>query len=311
MDILLLKISRYNYKNILISNVQMLTIIAAFKFEVCGFLKNMDVRIRIRTGGITIFYGNLTIIPALVILTGIGKKNALNAARLLENFINGQPPGIDNNEIKKLLSFMKPEQMIRDNVVILTGICGAISGKLEVGEVVCYRKIKNPGQGAEFRDIDPLTTNNDLITENNSFPYVNILKDLQLRKVTCCNVGRVICSIEEKADILSASGAEVIDMESYWLAGRLCMLDIPLIFIKVISDSIYNHLPDCFQRLSSNRSPAGSFLSFTGSALLSLFKKEQRNLLIGAVRNLKIARKKLTCVQNKVISNLIRYSKNS
>ncbi|HEY9907780.1 MAG TPA: hypothetical protein V6D18_09225 [Thermosynechococcaceae cyanobacterium] len=113
--------------------------------------------------------------------------------------------------------------------VLVLGLCGSLSPRLSVGDVVLYRSLSTV----------------PLHLPTSGTPHL----------VTGLTLDRVLSSAAEKRE-LGASGADVVDMEGQAILEVLNSLDIPVTMLRVVSDDCHYDLPDLSQAVS----PEGNLL---------------------------------------------------
>lgn len=121
------------------------------------------------------------------------------------------------------------ENLIREKLirmVINAGTAGALDNLLTINDIVFPRGFVKAG-GKELAV-------SDLLCE-----YAPIVDDLPgdwRRQVLYTSVTAVTSALE-KNDIIAKTGAQLVDMEAYWLAALCQELSIPFCSLKVISDN--------------------------------------------------------------------------
>lgn len=121
------------------------------------------------------------------------------------------------------------ENLIREKsirMVINAGTAGALDNSITINDIVFPRGfVKSGGKGLSV---------SDLLGE-----YASIMDDLPgdwSRRILYTS-GTAVTSAEEKNDIIAKTGAQLVDMEAYWLAVFCRKLSIPFCSLKVISDN--------------------------------------------------------------------------
>jgi adenosylhomocysteine nucleosidase len=191
----------------------MFCIFAALEAEIRGLKKRIIItRTRIRQD-CRISEGRLAGNSVLLILTGIGEKRAKAAAQyVLENF-----------PVDALVS---------------SGFAGALNDKLNVGDIAIYNHLLCQCTREDFADgalqVDPA-----------------LLKQCTKSARECgvpglikqgISISRVCAAPREKAKLGRDSGADVVDMESFWICQIAAERNVPFIAVRAISDSLEDDL---------------------------------------------------------------------
>lgn len=148
--------------------------------------------------------------------------------------------------------FFKPQ-----SPVLVLGLCGSLSPRLSVGDVVLYRSLS------------PVP----LHLRTSGTPHL----------VTGLTVDRVLSSATEKRQ-LGTSGADVVDMEGQAILEVLSSLHIPVTMLRVVSDDCHYDLPDLSQAVS----PEGNLLP--GRMAIAMAQKPiaALRLIRGSLQALKV-----------------------
>ncbi|MSR65631.1 MAG: hypothetical protein EXS18_07615 [Verrucomicrobiae bacterium] len=138
-----------------------------------------------------------------LICSGVGPRNAERATR-------------------KLLAAFKP------TLVISTGVAGALSPSLRIGDVIVAAEVVDDSSGQRFA----CTRHSALSTQHSAL----------------LSVSHMITSAAEKKTLGQKSGAIAVDMESAAIA-RLCLEHgVPFAAIRAISDTAEEVLPEAVTR---------------------------------------------------------------
>ena len=201
----------------------MLAIIGALREELAGIRKRMDVSEVSLLENYPVCKGNYRGKNILLVQTGMGRERAEAATRLL----------LDSYPVSLLISL---------------GFSGALSSELKVGDIViCSRlygahgdtSVKLPG--TYYSDNAPV------------FLISQALKGAAIgfRHGASVTVARPVQLPEAKLALGKAFDAEVVDMESYWIAEIASGKHIPFIAIRAISDKAHDCLPPFDRILTS------------------------------------------------------------
>lgn len=118
--------------------------------------------------------------------------------------------------------------------VLLLGLCGSLTHRQQVGEVVIYD-----------RCIDQTQVNEKLLQPCD--PGLTQWASQRLgssRSVIALSSDRVIHQAREKQRLAQAYGAEVVDMEGAAALQVLAEAGIPVVMVRVVSDDCDHDLPD-------------------------------------------------------------------
>jgi len=206
----------------------MLAIIGALKEELAGIRKRMDVREVSLLANYLVCEGNYRGKDVLLVQTGMGKEKAEAATRLV----------LESYHVSLLVSL---------------GFSGALSPELKVGDIViCSRLYGTHGETSEklpsiyYSDNTPVS----LISQTLKSSAIGF------RHGASVTVAKPVNLPESKLALGKAFEAEVVDMESYWIAEIATVKHIPFIAIRAISDTVHDSLPP-FDRILS---PQGKFM---------------------------------------------------
>ena len=128
--------------------------------------------------------------------------------------------------------------------VLLMGICGSLSPRYSVGDVVLY-------ENCVYKSADNLLVN-ECDRAFTDFLYANISHPLS--KVSSLTRDRLISLASEKQDLGKIYNADVVDMEGFPALKILNEAGFAVAMLRVISDDCQQDIPD----LSTAFSPDGS-----------------------------------------------------
>ncbi len=258
----------------------MLIVFGALKIELIPILRSIHIYNIRKTGKTVIYKGFKGSRPVTIIKTGMGTKNAKEAAEFFkENYSkyikSGSVGPCDNTEI------------------LMIGFCGAAARDIEVGDAVIYNSIKNIGYSnkkgfflngslelKKDKSVKLLIKNDPLYATGGSFP-------------------EVITAPAIKKRLNSEFGIQAIDMESYWIGETVCGMDLPFSCIRVVSDGAEDILPAYFGSTAGIKMAINIMLSF----LRSIFYRKEFMANKRALKNLKKANLKLAEVSARLISS--------
>lgn len=256
----------------------MLIIFGALKVEISGLVKIISVECIDVKGGITIYKGSINSKSVLLVETGMGKKNAQKAAKLIvENYLG------DNSVVRKIL---------------VIGFCGATSRNLQIGDVVLYKSVKD----LEHIDFSNIFAGADInfydLYDSLDIDCSKCIKDkYKLLKVNGGTVSKVIVNSELKKAIGSKFGVQAIDTETYWIGKKVIENNLPFCCIRSVSDCVYENIPDFFVNFFGK-----SILHNIFNLLFLVIKSPKKIFQITkTVKNVKKAKDNLTAAIRKII----------
>jgi len=134
--------------------------------------------------------------------------------------------------------------------LVSIGFAGALVPGLKVADILLCRELAcaDSAHTGLLRHSDP--------------GILSLAKDAVGARVGRLRVGRAVTvekvasRSEEKKALGEAFGAQVADMESYWLAGRAAARGVPFLAVRAVSDALAQTLPPFDQYLS----PEGGWL---------------------------------------------------
>jgi len=248
-------------------------IFGALKFEISGLIKMMAVERIDRNGAATIYKGRISGREVLLVETGMGKRNAQKAAKLIvKNYLEG------SSISKRALAI---------------GFCGATSGNLQIGDVVLYKTIKN-------------LENIDFSKACNSINFygskdINCSKctknSCKILKVNGGTVSNVIADSELKKNIGAKFDVQAVDMETYWIGKTMIENNLPFYCIRAVSDCVDENIPDFLLTLFEKSILANIF----NLLFLAIKSPKKISQITKAVRNMKKAKDNLTAAVIEII----------
>jgi adenosylhomocysteine nucleosidase len=193
----------------------MLVLLGAFSQETAGLRRQMAVEEVVDSPVCRIYRGQLKGKPCILVLTGIGRRRADKATQfVLERF-----------PVTALISI---------------GFAGALTPDLKIGEVVVCSTVRRAsgfekveGQ-AEAYAADP-----NLLAPASSGPGDGSTRFLA---GTCVTTPRVVSGAQAKQELGREFQAQIVDMESYWIAMMASSRRVPFIAIRSVSDTLQDDL---------------------------------------------------------------------
>ena len=193
--------------------ISMLTIFAAIEAELNEFKKGMTIFGTSTYQECRIFEGRMAEKDVLLVLTGIGEERAKAAARYV----------LDKIPVSALIS---------------SGFAGALNDKTTVGDMVICTVLRCE-QSREVSAGKPLYPDPTLLAQ--------CLKsgrecDIQVLSGRGISISRVCATPQNKAELGRDSGADSVDMESFWIGQIADERNVPFIAVRSISDNLEDDL---------------------------------------------------------------------
>jgi len=197
----------------------MLSIVAALKEEMAGLKKVTVVEESAAENGCCIARGRLGGREVLLAQTGVGRERAESAAR----FILGKYP------VSGFISF---------------GFGGGLTPDSAIGDVFICTSLYCDGQPGSFRSAPELLA-----------ATARVLVNGTVRPGKSVTVARPAPHPEVKQELARAFQADVVDMESYWLAMIAEEKRVPFLNIRAVSDTARESLPPFSRMLDADGRP--------------------------------------------------------
>lgn len=184
--------------------------------EITGLKRRMSIKETSTKGDFHYYIGKYGSKDILLGQTGVGKRKAELAAEFI----------MDRYPASAVISF---------------GTSGALVEDLITGDIVLskalYSKVDDYGGSSSL--LTPLYPNADMISMAADL-YGQTSRLFQRKSITTTiPVGNT----DEKLALNKAYGAEIVDMESYWIARIASERNIPFLSIRAISDCARDSLP--------------------------------------------------------------------
>jgi adenosylhomocysteine nucleosidase len=182
----------------------MLAIFGALQLELSGIQNLMKDKRRIKGSRFKIVIGTLSSKPVILVRTGVGKERAQDAVC---HILNCYP-------ISNILSL---------------GFGGALNDSFEVGDLILCTKMRNTNsdhQNTFFSD-DRLSSRAIQSMDNNKLRFTQGIG---------LTTDRVVFNPKEKMTLGLSYKAQVVDMESAWIAEIAHKRGIPILSVRSISD---------------------------------------------------------------------------
>jgi len=188
-------------------------IIAALPREVFGLIARMDIIGEETTEGRSVLWGRLNRKDIVVMIGGVGMKNARAAVR-------------------NLIRRHRPE------LILSAGFAGGLDPALALGDAVVPSRIIDERGGR-------IDTPPDLLER-----LLSALPDAETG--SALTTPRFIPDKSEKEDLFRRYGARAVDMESMAVAAEAAACGLPHLALRVISDTALQTLPPLSQFLDAD-----------------------------------------------------------
>jgi adenosylhomocysteine nucleosidase len=189
----------------------MLAVIGSLSQELNGLLKKMSVEHDDHQHGCRVRSGKYHGQAMLLIQSGMGRRRAERAAQLV----------FDHYPVAAMLSL---------------GFGGALRDDLGIGEIVVCTEIScvdgRGAGGSEFRNWSDSGLR--LVSEYKTEAGVRLGKSV--------TVDTVVSRPGDKRALAQSYGADVVDMEGYWLAAVASAKGVPFLAVRAVTDTLSDRL---------------------------------------------------------------------
>jgi len=251
----------------------MIAILGALREEVSPLRKRMDVQKMFSEAACTMWQGTLRGQDIILAQTGMGKQRAQAATRLV----------LERYPITTLISF---------------GFAGALVEQLQAGDLVLYSAVHCAEADANPQASGPpsYTSSDDVLTRAR-----RALEDAAV-DFNCepgVSVHQVAVSPEDRGRLAEAHHAQVVDMESYWIAKIASEVQTPFIILRSMSDTKREKLLPFDQLMNEE----GRVL--WGAAAAYFILRPHHLAIIGRlIRNTRLAKRNLASAMDALIGEL-------
>ncbi len=182
----------------------MLAVMGAFGQEIIDLRRQMVIEETVAGRGFRLYRGKLKNKDTLLVQTGMGKQRAENATRF----------ALERYPVTAIISL---------------GFAGALNPEIEIGAVVvCSTLYGQPG--SEQEELEPLAPDEHLFSLASQGPGGRLGSDVSVLQLN---------SSAQKMHVLRETfHADIVDMESYWIARIASARGIPFITVRSVSDNI-------------------------------------------------------------------------
>jgi len=236
----------------------LILIVSAIKLEVFAILKRMK-KVKILNKRIpSVHEGYINNKKIILVISGVGKDNASVASEFISSKFLENAPGENN----------KGHILER---IIICGVSGALKEELTTGDVIVCNKIS-------LGDLNSCKISNSMklrnsekalekevekaLVLNNSFFGKKLESETRENKLyfklffsgSLLTVNNILADVEEKKLAGERFGADIADMESYWILKNLTYSKIKtnVLCIRAVSDGLNFSLTESLQNLIRN-----------------------------------------------------------
>lgn len=188
----------------------MLALLGALKSETASVRKRMTVDFVGAASSCRLAQGRFRGTPMVLATTGMGRQRAEAAARYV----------LEAYSISFLISF---------------GFAGALTDELRVGDVVLGSALHvRADDEAQSAPLEPIA----LDASMRSLAEQALLRaGVDFSVAEGVTVPDLLCDVDDKTALAKATGARMVDMESYWIAAAAAERGVPFLTLRAISDT--------------------------------------------------------------------------
>jgi adenosylhomocysteine nucleosidase len=202
----------------------MLALLGAFGQETAGLRRQMVVEEVVGSPTCRVYRGQLRGKPCILVQTGIGKRRAEKATAFV----------LERYPVTAMISL---------------GFAGALTADLRIGDVVvCFTVRRASGFEKEDGQVEAYAADANLMALASSKPADGSTRFCLGSSVT---VRRLASGLRRKQELSREFHAQIVDMESYWIAGMASERQVPFITVRSISDTLQDDLRPLDQILDS------------------------------------------------------------
>jgi adenosylhomocysteine nucleosidase len=186
--------------------VSVLAIMGAFGQEIVDLRRQMAIEEMVAGRGFRLYSGKLKKRDTLLVQTGMGKQRAENATQYI----------LERYPVTAIISL---------------GFAGALNSELRIGDiVVCSTLHGQHGSEQEEQKLEPLAPDAHLLSLASQEPGGRLGSGISVLQLNS--------STRELQVLRENFQADIVDMESYWIARIASARQIPFITIRSISDNM-------------------------------------------------------------------------
>ncbi|MDO8568451.1 MAG: hypothetical protein Q7R57_07025 [Dehalococcoidales bacterium] len=198
----------------------MIALLAAMKREVSGPKRHIAIRDSLNGEGYQVFRGEYGGKEVLLVQTGVGREKAERAAMFV----------LEHYPVSTLVSF---------------GFAGALTVESRIGDIILCSTLHCNDRESKM----PCHSDTGLVSESLRLLSGGVTR---LRQGTSVSVALPVCEPEAKHALGRTFQADIVDMESGWLARLAGERQIPFLAVRVISDTMQEKMPP-FDRIFGGR----------------------------------------------------------
>ncbi|MCC5613808.1 phosphorylase [Nostoc sp. CHAB 5836] len=146
--------------------------------------------------------------------------------------------------MKPLLKYLQQGQFLTPKSrVLIMGICGSLSDRYTVGDIVLYEDCIYQGKQQECDRTFTAQLHSSLLTSHSP---LNLVKSL--------TSDRLIWSAAEKRRLGETLAADVVDMEGFTALEFFNAAGVAVAMLRVVSDDCHHNIPDLTSAINSDGS---------------------------------------------------------
>jgi adenosylhomocysteine nucleosidase len=250
----------------------MLALLGALREEVADLKRQMVLEEAFAGQGYHVYKGKYKNKDVLLVQTGLGRERAERATKLV---LSRYPV----------------------TAVISIGFAGALTEESKIGDVILCSTL-HCANGLIQKGLKPESyyCDTDLISRISQSLEG---KAVRFRQGSSVTVSQLVSNPEAKQKLGKAFRANIVDMESYWVARIASDRQIPFAAVRAVSDTVQDSLPPLDRMLTPNGKwrweKAAPYFIFHPQHLIKLFV---------LYRNARQARKSLTAFVSHMVAKL-------
>ena len=220
----------------------MIGIVAAMRQEVSYFLVDLAFEPIPGPDGVNLFASRN--VPGVVLAQGgMGRENAELTTRLV----------IDEFD---------------PDVIVSAGFAGGASPGAKSGDIfICRRVMALTGPSENWAGEEPMSRT---LIDDDVMLRFDSAAAIGGRWGTCISVDEIVADPGQKRWLGQAHGADVIDLESYWVCNVAAARNVASMVVRCVMDPMVQGLPDFISKLPGRRSAGSGRGSFASAALAAL-----------------------------------------
>jgi adenosylhomocysteine nucleosidase len=202
----------------------MIAVFGALEEEIRECRKGMQIQRVSACQGYKVWEGKFGSQKGLLILTGVGKERAQQAA---DRVMNKYPV----------------------RLIMSTGFGGGLNEKTKVGDIVICSRLRQGEIDSQYPALEKdIGCDSSLVDQSR---HCSTNSDFRLLNGNGVTIAGVCATAEAKYKLGREFKADVVDMESYWIGQKAVEKEIPFIAIRSILDSARDDL-SFLERLTVN-----------------------------------------------------------